>query len=235
MTAVGLFPLGKNVMNFYNVFKREMIKGNIWQTVWTSVWESWSWSSLSEAGLPSCNDVIKQTRLSQSCVMPTHMQKCSFRNSTGLTGTQMRFSSSANWVICGSGTKYNIIFYMNKYQAGQPSIPQPSCQVWQLIIKWLDMVGELGLLDLQERRMPWTGENKTQDFLILTPQLMRWEEQEMKNLTQTLRVRHKGGYVAVTKCEMKMKLPFSTAIPCWISPQKQRLSQHTQRRTALYN
>lgn len=152
---------------------------------------------------------IRLNKLIQSCVKARHMQKSKTKHSTGLTGTQIRFISSANWVICGNGIKCNIIFYMNKYQAGQPSITQPSCQLWQLIINWLDMVGEPGPLDPRGRRTQCSGENKTRDrgcFLILTPQLMRWEAQKMKTFTQTLRGRHKGGYEAVTNCETKMKL-----------------------------
>lgn len=125
-----------------------------------------------------------------------------------LTGTQMRFISSANWVIYGSGIKCNIVFYMNKYQAGQPSITQPSCQLWQLIINWLDMVGEPGRLYLRGRGCGVQEEKISTRQRLLSnfnssADEMRWEEQEMKTLAQTLEGRHKGGYEAVTNTKWK--------------------------------
>lgn len=45
-------------------------------------------------------------KLIQSWAIPTYMEKLA----AGLTGTQMRFISTTNWVICVSGTKYNIVF-----------------------------------------------------------------------------------------------------------------------------
>lgn len=53
--------------------------------------------------------------------------------SSRLTGTQMSFISAANWVICESGTKYNIVLYMNKYQAGQPGITLTMTTHYKLI------------------------------------------------------------------------------------------------------
>lgn len=100
-------------------------------------------------------------------------------NHVGLTGTQMRFISSANWVICGSGIKSDIVFYMNKYQAGQPSIARPSRRLRQLIRNWLDMVGES---DPGRRRRAKisTRQRSLSNFKLLSRR--RWEEQEMRTL-----------------------------------------------------
>ena len=60
----------------------------------------------------------------------------------GLTGAQTRFISPANWVICGSDINGYNAFYMNKYQAGRPTVKRPSCQLWHLIRSWLAALGQ---------------------------------------------------------------------------------------------